>query len=183
MTRIIMLFIVVVLVFGCASETPSRQAEQPKPAQPSTGETSEKPSSEPMPDTIFSAAAKGQLATVMRKLEEGEDINTTDKTGMTALSWAALRGRGGVVRYLLEKNADPNIPDEKGLYPIHKACLFGDKSVVQSLIDFDADVNAAGPGGLKAVEIARRMKHADIVSLLEAAAEKAGADAPVDPDL
>jgi len=174
MARIYLLIVIVIIAFGCVSETPAPKEEPSKPPAPATEDTAEKRSSEPTPDTLFSAAAKGQLATVMRKLEEGENVNAQDETGMTALAWAALRGRGGVARYLLEKNADPNIPDEKGLYPLHKACLFGDKAVIQNLIDFDADVNAEGPGGVKAVEIARRMKHADIVELLEKAAAKAG---------
>jgi len=172
MSRFFIILSVVFLFYGCGSNQPETTKQPSKPAKDTPVETDDRRSSEPDPDTIFSAAANGQLATVMRKLEEGQDVNVTDDTGMTALSWAALRGRSGVVRYLLEKGADPNIPDEKGLYPLHKACLFGDKGAIQSLVDFDADVNAEGPGGLKAVQIARRMKHDEIVEILETAAAR-----------
>ncbi|MBN1295288.1 ankyrin repeat domain-containing protein [bacterium] len=172
MIRFLCAFMTVLLIAGCSSEIP-KKAEQPatvdtQPEQP----MEPKRSSEPEPDTIFSAAAKGQLATIMRLLDEGTDVNLKDASGMTALSWASMRGRAGIVRYLLEHNANPNIPDDKGLYPLHKACLFGDESVIQNLLDFNADVNAAGPEGVKAIDIARRMKREKAVELLEIAMAK-----------
>lgn len=170
--RTMLLLLAIVLAAGCSQNAP----ETVKKTEPAVKEAAKpikpKKSSEPKMDTLFSAAVNGQLATVMRMLDEGQDINQQDDEGNTALAWASLRGKSGVVKYLVEHNANPNLPNTKGLTPLHQACLFGDKTVVQTLIDFGADVNYEGPGKMKAVEIARKMKHQDIVDMLEKAASK-----------
>jgi len=173
MNRILLTLIILTLTVGCTSEKPGKPESQPEPTKAAiVPDTQPKKSSEPSPDSIFSAASHGQLATIMRYLDEENDVNAQDEAGDTILAWAALRGRGGVTKYLLEHDANPNIANKTGLTPLHKACLFGDKGVIQILLDYGADVNAPGPGGVKAVVIAKRMKHAEAVELLEKAMAK-----------
>ncbi|MBN1879481.1 ankyrin repeat domain-containing protein [bacterium] len=159
----------IVCMIGCGpreSVTPGTASS--KPLETTVSPPERKPV-KPAENTIFSAAANDQLATVMRMLNENYDINTRDEDGMTALSWAAMRGRSAVVKYLLEHNADPNLADNKGLTPLHKACLFGDKAIIQLLVDFHADVNASGPQGLKPLAIAERMNHQEAIAILKSA--------------
>ncbi|MCD4654474.1 ankyrin repeat domain-containing protein [bacterium] len=173
MNRYLVICMLITLLAGCSSEKPKTDNSQPRPKKVAVvPETQPKKSSEPDPDSIFSAAAKGQLASIMRYLDEGKNVDSQDEAGDSLLSWAALRGRAGVVKYLLEHNANPNLANKKKLTPLHKACLFGDENVIQILLDFGADVNLEGPGGTKAIEIARRMKHTEVVVLLEKAANK-----------
>lgn len=123
----------------------------------------------PAPGTFYAAAADGNLESVKKMLEDGQDINAQDKDGVTALAWASIRGRVDVARYLVEQKADPALSDNKGLTPLHKACLFGNKDIIQLLMDAGADVNAEGPQGVKPLAIALRMNHTDAITLLESA--------------
>lgn len=165
------IWILSLLLICSAGCTPRESAKSEKAVPGAATQVTtvpEKKPLKPVEGTFFAAAANDQLATVMKMLNENQDINARDPDGMTALSWAAIRGRSAIVKYLLEHNADPNIADNKGLTPLHKACLFGDKNVIQLLVDFRADVNASGPEGLKPLAIAKRMSHAEVVAILEA---------------
>lgn len=50
---------------------------------------------------------KGDLATIKKLVEEGVDINETDKDGNTPLHVAAAKGHMEIVRYLTEHKATP----------------------------------------------------------------------------
>jgi hypothetical protein len=62
-------------------------------------------------DALSEAARKGDVAAVTRLLDEGVDVNTKFRYGVTALSFASDRGHVDVVRLLLERGADPNTKD------------------------------------------------------------------------
>ena len=63
---------------------------------------------------ILTAAAKGDIDTLKRLIDEGADVNQTNKAGKTALMMAAFNGRLGAVKFLLEKDADVSLKDEDG---------------------------------------------------------------------
>jgi ankyrin repeat protein len=62
-------------------------------------------------DALSEAARKGDVAAVTRLLDEGVDVNTKFRYGVTALSYASDRGHVDVVRLLLERGADANTKD------------------------------------------------------------------------
>ena len=57
--------------------------------------------------SIHEAAGEGDLATVKKLLEQGANINETDKDGNTPLHVAAAKGYMEIVRYLTEYKANP----------------------------------------------------------------------------
>jgi ankyrin repeat protein len=54
-------------------------------------------------------------------LEQGLDINATDRRGRTALHGAALQGYDDVVRFLASKGARLDVKDDKGFTPLDTA--------------------------------------------------------------
>lgn len=51
-------------------------------------------------------------------IEEGADVNAVDKTGKTALHYAAAIGRLSVVKYLVEQGADTHLKDQTHKTPL-----------------------------------------------------------------
>jgi len=62
-------------------------------------------------DALSAAARKGDAAAVTKLLDEGVDVNTKFRYGVTALSFAADHGNLEVVKVLLARGADPNAKD------------------------------------------------------------------------
>ena len=60
------------------------------------------------------AAAGGRTDNIKVLLAKGEDLNTRDQDGRTALMWAAGAGKKEAVKLLLELGADPNARDREG---------------------------------------------------------------------
>ena len=65
-------------------------------------------------------------------------IDATDRTGRTALSWAAQRCDVYAVDRLLEHGADPNKVDREGRSPLHWLSWAGHRSCVLNLLDAHA---------------------------------------------
>lgn len=63
-------------------------------------------------ESIHEAARKGDLATIKKLVEQGVDINETDKDGNTPLHVAAAKGYMEIVRYLTEYKANPKTQDK-----------------------------------------------------------------------
>lgn len=78
-----------------------------------------------------------------------EWVNNKDKTGWTALQWAAFLYREDLLRWLLRNGARPdNYEASSTLGPIHVAAAWGKLSALEALLDAGVDVNSLGPGGL-----------------------------------
>jgi ankyrin repeat protein len=64
--------------------------------------------------TIHIAAATGDLDKVKGFIDEGTDVNTKDKTGLTALYWSIMANNRDVAEFLIDKGADINIKKRAG---------------------------------------------------------------------
>jgi hypothetical protein len=62
-------------------------------------------------EAFAEAARKGDAAAVKKLMDEGVDVNTKFRYGVTALSYACDRGHLDVVKLLLDRGADVNVRD------------------------------------------------------------------------
>lgn len=152
-------------------------------------------------DALSEAARRGDAAAVKKLLDEGVDVNTKFRYGVTVLSWAADRGHVEVVKLLLERGADPNIRDTfykaapltwavspaQGRKPQHAEVVRlllkhgaqgKETALVSGLSDLATTKVILKFGGLSpealtnALEAATKRKLPEIISLLEQAGAK-----------
>jgi Ankyrin repeats (3 copies)/Domain of unknown function (DUF3471) len=87
-----------------------------------TWQSATSPPSVAKADELSAAARKGDAATVQRLLDEGVDVNTKFRYGVTALFYACDHGHVDVVKVLLDRGADPNVKDTfYGMTPLTMA--------------------------------------------------------------
>lgn len=63
----------------------------------------------------------------------GAQTETTDKEGLTALSWACLKGQYQAVQCLISHGANVNQADRSGRTPLDFAAFNGDPEIVSTL--------------------------------------------------
>lgn len=116
---------------------------------------------------LLRASAKGDLESVKKLLNDGEDVNITDMQGRTALIEAAWSGKENVVKLLVEKKADVNIADNSGYTALMRASESGYVSIVKVLVNNGADVNARGKvRGTSSLMLAAENGHKEVISFL-----------------
>lgn len=131
------------------------------------------------------AAWTGDTTEVQAALARGEDVNTPDPQGYSALTGAAAKGHVETVRLLLQSGADPNLGGPSGSTPLMSAATFGLVETVRLLLEYGADVNARGFGGETALlrvscvhDVTEEERHARIRQTATALIE-AGSDVNV----
>ena len=82
---------------------------------------------------IFIIHKTGDLQTAKKLVENGAALNTQNRTGETALMYAAWRGHVEIVRYLLEKRADTTLKNRNGETAFTLAETQGHLQVLQLL--------------------------------------------------
>jgi hypothetical protein len=89
---------------------------------------------------LVGCAEHGDERTVAELLDSGEDPNTADDMGLTALHCASKKGHETVVELLLIRGADPNVSALacQSRTPLHYACKYGHLDVVQLLLAYGA---------------------------------------------
>jgi ankyrin repeat protein len=87
------------------------------------------------PPDLLDAARKGDMKKVQKLLASGADINQRDKTGFTALHWAAMTNKIEVAQFLIKKGTDINIRDFKmNMSPLDVARAKGFNDMVELLL-------------------------------------------------
>ena len=103
-------------------------------------EVEESPAQEREPaDSLPLAAKLGQRAVVEEFLARGDDVDTQDDWGATALHWAAVTSEEDIVRMLLGEGADVNAKTGDGSRPLHWAAFLGEPVIVELLLEAGAD--------------------------------------------
>ncbi|MDH4163762.1 MAG: ankyrin repeat domain-containing protein [Nitrospirota bacterium] len=115
---------------------------------------------------ILAKAAAGDLQAVKKLLQDGENPDTADQFGHTALMLAASRDHPAVAKLLLEKNADPELKMEKGITALHYASMRGSREIVRMLLTRGVDINVQDNGSNTPLMVAIRYGHAGVVDLL-----------------
>ncbi|WP_342617640.1 ankyrin repeat domain-containing protein [Rhodoferax sp. GW822-FHT02A01] len=115
---------------------------------------------------LMLAALKGQTAICRQLLDRDADVN---KTGWTALHYAATGGHPEIVRLLLDHYAYIDAESPNGTTPLMMAAMYGNADTVQVLLDAGADVTVKNAQGLSALEFAQKNQNASTVPAILAA--------------
>jgi len=99
-------------------------------------------------DVFIWASRDGKVADVKNFLENGVDVNNTDRFGRTAL-WAAVDGgQTEIVKLLIEHGADINATDENGVTVIRRATESGNKEIEDLINRVEAEGNVIPISGI-----------------------------------
>ncbi|MGH9335778.1 MAG: ankyrin repeat domain-containing protein, partial [Vicinamibacteria bacterium] len=96
----------------------------------------------------------------------GVDLEARDKSGATALMYAAQFGHNAIVAALIEAGADINAKDNLGWTPLIRAAVGGNAEATKALVDKGADKNAEDFFGRTAAEVAEGRDHEDVIAAL-----------------
>ena len=114
---------------------------------------------------LMLAALKGQLDLCRRLIERGADVN---KTGWTALHYAATGGHVEVIRLLLDKHAYIDSTSPNGSTPLMMAARYGNSSAVKLLLEEGADPTIKNEKGLNAWDFANGVGRTEAASIIRA---------------
>ena len=129
-------------VTSVASSTGAAKQEAYAP----TGHYSKAPSAVVHGD-LFEAAKAGDTATIQGLLDQGANVNSTNKQGETPLHAAASADQSQVAMLLIQKGANVNSTTTGGWTPLHTAARFGATKVLTLLIAKGANVSAVNADG------------------------------------
>ena len=93
------------------------------------------------------AALKQDWKTVLRMLDAGASVETTDDAGVTPLMAAAMRGNVAILRTLLERHANADFTDLAGRSALHYAIAAGKLESIQLLLPLVSNVETASATG------------------------------------
>ena len=92
------------------------------------------------------AAERGDASALRALLEAGEDVNSRDRYGQTALMLAARNGQLATARVLVEAGADLDHTAKYRLSALMLATINGHDLVAQLLLEAGADTRITGTG-------------------------------------
>jgi len=103
----------------------------------------------PPANSIWSAAAEGDLKTAREHLSKGIDINARDSSnfGITPLAFAILQDQTQMAKFLIHQGADVNAKYGDEDTALHYAAFLGQYEVAELLVQKGADVNAEDEEG------------------------------------
>ena len=114
---------------------------------------------------LMIVAHKGDLELARRLVARGAHVN---KTGWTALHYAATNGHLTLIRFLLEQNAYIDAEAPSGTTPLMMAAHYGTPEAVKLLLDEGADPMLKNLQGLTAIDFANRATRKESSDLIAA---------------
>ena len=92
---------------------------------------------------LWKLCKDGNLAKVRAALARGEDVNSKNSVGSTALIWAVMNKHNSIVKLLLDQPAvDVNVKDNDGRTALHRAVLANNAEGARMLL-LHKDFNSA----------------------------------------
>ncbi|KHN23346.1 Acyl-CoA-binding domain-containing protein 1 [Glycine soja] len=91
-------------------------------------------------EAIHGFAREGDMANLLKCIENGVSMNLKDSEGRTPLHWAVDRGHLNVTELLVGKNADVNAKDNDGQTPLHYAVTCEREAIAEYLVKHNADI-------------------------------------------
>ncbi|KAK7282546.1 hypothetical protein RIF29_11426 [Crotalaria pallida] len=98
-------------------------------------------------DAIHEFAREGDMANLVKCIENGVSVNLKDSEGRTPLHWAVDRGHLDVTELLVGKNADVNAKDNDGQTPLHYAVTCEREAIAEYLVKHNADTHSKDNDG------------------------------------
>ncbi len=117
-------------------------------------------------ESLVLAARQGHLTQVRSLLEQGVDVNTTNKLGESALIASVYSGDIDTVQLLLDKGADVKVQDKDGWTPLIAAAANRQHILMKALLTKYQDVNLPAKDGKTALMMAVKESHIPCVELL-----------------
>ena len=109
---------------------------------------------------------------VQELVAQGDDLNSVNNYGWTALMHAARLGNSDIVSLLLEQGAKVDVQDKDGWTALMRAAAKGHDAVVKILLDHHAALNLQDKDGYTALHWAAHRGHIVVVKqLLDAGAD------------
>ncbi len=99
-------------------------------------------------EAFWNAARNGDAKLIEKLLSDGVQVNSQNRYGVTALSFATDRGHVEAVKILLKHGADPNLKDSfYNATPFLWAASEGNLEIVRLMVESGADLSAASTLG------------------------------------
>mmetsp|Transcript_64922 Transcript_64922/g.120832 ORF Transcript_64922/g.120832 Transcript_64922/m.120832 type:complete len:274 (-) Transcript_64922:214-1035(-) len=119
-------------------------------------------------------AEHGETAAVTSRLAAGEDPDSQDDFGLTALHSAARKGHLSIVEKLLDHGAQVNKTQYRGETALHYACKYGHTSVVRTLLGRGSDIQLQSHEGRTPKQYAEEKKRTAVLEVLAEFSQKSG---------
>jgi uncharacterized protein len=117
--------------------------------------------------TVVEAAMRGDREAVRSLLKEGDDVNSAQPDGMTALHWAVQKNDVELAKLLLYGGANVRATTRIGGYtPLLIAAKNGQTAMIEALLNGGADAKSATVNGATALMLASQAGNADAVKML-----------------
>lgn len=126
---------------GADSKETASQTRERRPAQKESSDASQIP-----PQQFVRAALKGRRKVVRRAIEQGTDVNATNRQGKTPLMVSAFNGHLEIVRLLLKNGAQVDMTDPQGRTALMFASTGSFPETVELLLDRGANPNTTDQG-------------------------------------
>jgi ankyrin repeat protein len=120
---------------------------------------------------LLDAVRNGDVASVKKRLAQGDSANTKTSDGLPALHLAVVNGNLSVVRTLLDAGASPNAQMTNGWTAFTLALSTKKTDIAKLLIERGADVNAPGDG-MTPLQIAEQLGQPDLAQVIKRAGGK-----------
>ena len=116
---------------------------------------------------IWTAAIDGNVNKMKKLLAQGHNPNKMDKSGYTALHYAARGGCINVVTILLDNGADPNSQTPSGkTTPLHRAAYMGHLDCIKVLLAHGAKFDLVDSDGRSALHKCAEKGHYKCAELI-----------------
>ena len=117
-------------------------------------------------EQLRDAYMNGDIDTINRLLDRGENINALDGEGWSLLYMAAMNDDIDMVRYFIEKGAFINAKNVQGLTALMVASSVGAVDVVSFLIEHGAQIHIKDDSGKTALTHAAEEGHQEVVDVI-----------------
>ncbi|GCC33515.1 uncharacterized protein [Chiloscyllium punctatum] len=149
-------------------------------------ETRDQEARTPLMYSVLLPAPAARARFMRLLLERGARVDSSERTGRTALSLACELGLMDAVKLLVQSSADPELADHRGNTPLMYAAASGHRDVITFLLRafkrLGLDIERPNRAGLSAGQLARLLGHRDCALALEAAARTGRERGHLPPD-